>query len=198
WIGTHGKIGGKLPALKGYYQNHVSNSEQLGINYKRGLNKIDGISQLWFEDLESMQNSFQSDIGQELKSDEKNFIESVDVVTAKQNTVIPVHEGKVIKRMSILKRNPEIDIKTFQHEWEGQHAELIKRMPYVKGYKQNVIFNDNLQKSTSSINYNKNKIDGIVELWFENIEQLKSAFASSEGKKAMSHSETFIKEITTY
>src|SRR5699024_8417238 len=87
---------------------------------------------------------------------------------------------------------------TFQHEWEGQHAELIKRMPYVKGYKQNVIFNDNLQKSTSSINYNKNKIDGIVELWFENIEQLKSAFASSEGKKAMSHSETFIKEITTY
>src|SRR5699024_8046909 len=105
WINTHGDIGKRLPGLTGYHQNHIINSEQLGINYKRGPEKFDGISQLWFDDnLNSMKESFQSNIGKKLKADEVNFLDNVKIVTAKQNPVIPVRKNNLIKRMSILKK----------------------------------------------------------------------------------------------
>ncbi|HLR67206.1 MAG TPA: EthD family reductase [Virgibacillus sp.] len=192
WIKIHGEIGSQLPNLKGYYQNHVTNSEQLGIEYKRGSNRVDGISQLWFDNEDEMKESFESEIGQKLKNDEQYFIEEVNVVTAIQNTVIPVSDEPLIKRMSILKRHPNVDVKKFREEWKEKHARLIKQMPYVKGYVQNIIVED--KQSTER----KDAIDGIVELWFKNIEELEAAFGSPNGKEAMEHSGTFIEEITTY
>ena len=51
----HGPLAAKLPGLRRYHQNHVVDRAQRGITYARGGLDFDGFSELWFDDLPSMQ-----------------------------------------------------------------------------------------------------------------------------------------------
>ena len=42
--------------------------------------------------------------------------------------------------MSTLKRRPDVSSEEFQREWFDVHSVLVKRLPEVKGYTQNFIF----------------------------------------------------------
>ena len=96
---------------------------------------FDGISELWFDDLPSMQRAFSSDLVEELAADEASFIGDLKFVTAIQQQVVPVPKGaRLIKRMSTLKRRPDVSLEKFQHEWFHVHSVLVKRLPEVKGY----------------------------------------------------------------
>ena len=46
--------------------------------------------------------------------------------------------------------------------------------------------------------YDELPIDGIVELWFEDLDGLNSGFASDAGKTLMTHATEFIAEISTF
>ena len=50
WREEHSKLASQLPGLLAYQQNHVTDTAQRGISYKRGPESVDGISQLWFDD----------------------------------------------------------------------------------------------------------------------------------------------------
>src|SRR5688572_5212605 len=141
WRNVHGSLAATLPGVRRYHQNHVIDRQQRGITYARGSQNFDGISELWFDDLPSMQSAFSGDLVQELAADEASFLGDLKVVTAIQNRVIPVPHGeRLIKRMSTLKRRPEVSSEQFQHEWFRVHSVLVKRLPQVKGYTQNLIF----------------------------------------------------------
>lgn len=197
WVEKHGSIASQIPRLRKYHQNHVTSSEQLGIDYTRGSQAVDGFSQLWFDDLASMKHSFNSDITKVLSKDEEQFIGKMQLIIVEQNVVIPVsNDESLLKRMSLLKRRPDVDIEVFKSEWAEVHAELLKAMPDVKGYTQNLVIDRNINRSPAG--YEDVPIDGVVELWFEDTNSLKAAFASEAGKKAMEHAKTFIEEITTF
>ncbi|WP_084077886.1 EthD family reductase [Ureibacillus massiliensis] len=198
WLEVHAPIAAKIPNLLKYHQNHVVNSAQLGIEYRRSSHIVDGFSQLWFSNLEDMQEGFSSEIVELIDKDEKKFIGQLSLVTVKQNIVIPVINDKpLIKRMSLLKRRPDVDKKTFQYEWAEVHSEYLKAMPNVKGYIQNhIISNDDMRKTSNLLI--DSKIDGIVELWFEDVKSLEEAFGSENGQKTMAHASTFIEEISTF
>src|SRR5215471_2876862 len=57
WRQAHGPIAARLPGLRRYHQNLVVDAEQRGIEYARGPVSIDGISELWFDDEESMRRA---------------------------------------------------------------------------------------------------------------------------------------------
>lgn len=197
WLEVHGPIASKIPELRRYHQNHVINSDQLGINYTRGSQTVDGFSQLWFDNLASMKRSSTPNVIKMLSKDEKRFIGNMQLILAEQNVVIPVsNDEPLIKRMSLLKRRPDIDIEVFKNEWAEVHSELLKAMPGVKGYTQNLVIDRSTNRGPAA--YEDIPIDGIVELWFKNTESLKASFASTAGKKAMEHAEKFISEITTF
>jgi hypothetical protein len=48
------------------------------------------------------------------------------------------------------------------------------------------------------ITYDEFPVDGIVELWFRDAEDLESGFRSACGKTLMTHAEEFIAEISTF
>jgi uncharacterized protein (TIGR02118 family) len=198
WREVHGPLAAKLPGLRRYHQNHVVGSTQLGIDHARGAEVVDGFSELWFDDVSSMQHALASSAAQALVADEANLLGSLKIIVAEQNAVVPVATDRtLIKRMSLLKRRADVDPATFRHEWQDVHAGMVREIREVEGYTQNLVIGRSLGRSPSAI-YDEVPIDGIVELWFRDVQSLEAAFTSPEGKALMQHAKAFIAEITTF
>ncbi|MBL28025.1 MAG: hypothetical protein CMM50_10815 [Rhodospirillaceae bacterium] len=198
WRDSHGPLAAKLPGLRRYHQNHVVDRAQRAISYTRGSDDFDGFSELWFDDMPAMAAAFATDHVQQLGADEARFIGELELITALQHVVIPTPAGvPLIKRMSTLKRRPDVSAEQFKAEWLDVHSFLVKRLPQVKGYTQNLIF-DRSHGRGRPATYEELPIDGIVELWFEDSDSLDAAFASDAGKTLMTHATEFIAEISTF
>lgn len=52
WLHIHGPLASAVPGLRAYTQNHIV-AQELGED-ARALHRVDGISQLWFDDIEAM------------------------------------------------------------------------------------------------------------------------------------------------
>lgn len=198
WLNRHGPLAAQLPGLRRYHQNHVVDREQRAISYKRGGLDFDGFSELWFDDLPSMSSSFAGDLVRQLGDDEDQFIGELKLITAIQHVVIPTTAGvPLLKRMSTLTRRSDVSAEQFKSEWFDIHSVLVKRLPQVKGYTQNLIF-DRSHGRGKPATYDELPIDGIVELWFDDMDSLDAAFASDAGKTLMNHATEFIAEISTF
>lgn len=198
WREEHARLASQLPGLVGYHQNPVTDSAQRGIAYKRGPESVDGISQLWFDDAKGMDQALSGALSQRLIDDESHFIGHLRIVSAETNVVIePPAAGTALKRMSFLRRRADVSPERFAHEWRTVHGPLVRTLPGVLGYRQNLITHREAPKGRV-VGYDELPVDGIVELWFENTETLNAAFASPAGVATMAHAETFIDEITTF
>jgi len=197
WREHHGALAAKLPGLKRYEQNHVMDSEQRGFSYPRGPEQLDGFSMLWFDSADVMRAAFATEAGRALVADENHFLGDLRIVTIDQVEVIPPAEGPLLKRMSLLRRLPDVSPEKFRHEWREEHARLVKRVNGVRGYRQNLIVEREVPKG-QPVAYEDLPIDGIVELWFDDTASLDAAFASPQGVTLMTHAREFIGEITTF
>jgi len=198
WREHHAKLATQLPGLLAYHQNHVTDTAQRGISFKRGPEMVDGISQLWFDDAKRMTDAFSVALGEALVQDENHFIGRLRIIAAEPLTVIePPPPGKALKRMSFLRRRPDVTPEVFAHEWRIVHSALVTTLPGVLGYRQNLITHRESPKG-NVVDYEDMPIDGVVELWFESTDTLNAAFASPQGVKTMRHASTFIDEITTF
>jgi uncharacterized protein (TIGR02118 family) len=199
WRNGHGPIASKLPGLRRYHQNPVVDRQQRGITYARDGLDFDGFSELWFDDMPSMQAAFANpNQVKELGEDENRFIGEMKLITAVQHVVIPTPpDMPLIKRMTTLKRRPDVSAEKFQEEWFDVHSVLVKRLPQVKGYTQNLIFDRSFGRGKPAT-YNDLPIDGIVELWFTDTDSLNEGFASDAGKTLMTHATEFIAAMSTF
>ena len=198
WLAHHGALAAQLPGLRRYEQNHVIDQAQRGINYERGPEQLDGLSMLWFDSKDAMQAALDTDAGRALIADENHFIGDLRVVSIDAVEVIPpAADVPLIKRMSLLRRRPDVSPEQFKHEWRIEHARLVRATKGMLGYRQNLIIDRQVPKGTP-VGYESLPIDGIVELWFESTESLDAAFASPEGQTLMAHARVFIAEITTF
>jgi len=199
WRNGHGPIASKLPGLRRYHQNAVTDRQQRGVTYARDGLDFDGFSELWFDDAPSMQAAFANEKQvNELAEDEGRFIGELKLISAIQHVVIPTpSDMPLIKRMTTLKRRPDVSAEKFQEEWFDVHSVLVKRLPQVKGYTQNLIF-DRSHGRRKPATYNELPIDGIVELWFTDTNSLNEGFASDAGKTLMTHAAEFIAAMSTF
>jgi len=201
WADTHGALAARAPNLRAYWQNAVTERLQRGIEFARGPWDFDGFSQLWFDDVREANQAFaKSELAAELIADEQHFLGGLHIVTAEQHVVVPVPpapvRGRLLKRISTLKRRPDISEEDFRREWKV-HGELVRQMAGVKGYRQNVVVARERIKG-QPCDYDALPIDGIVELWFDNPATLEAAFASDAGQRTMAHARTFLAEITAF
>jgi len=198
WRDHHGPLAAKLPGLRRYEQNHVTDSVQRGINFERGPEQLDGFSMLWFDSLDAMRAAMATDAGRALVADELHFIGDLRIVSIDQLEVMPpVIAQPVIKRMSLLRRLPTVSHETFTHEWRVEHARLVQRLSGVRGYRQNLVLDREAPKG-HPVGREAMPIDGIVELWFDDAASLDGAFVSPQGATLMMHAREFIAEITTF
>lgn len=129
WREQHSKLASQLPGLVKYEQNHITDTAQRGIAYKRGPETVDGISQLWFDESKQMSDAFSTALGKKLIEDEEHFIGRLRIVTAEPNEVItPPAPGTTLKRMSFLRRRADVTPEVFAHEWTVVHAAWVKTL----------------------------------------------------------------------
>lgn len=201
WKDKHGPLAAQAPRLRGYWQNPVVERMQRGIDFARGPWGFDGFSQLWFDDLGESKSAFShGELAAALAADERHFLGDLHIVTAAQSVVIPLPEenerARLLKRMSIIQRLPALSEADFRREWRV-HGDLVRQMPGVSAYRQNVVVARERDKGTVG-DYDSLPIDGIVELWFRDARTLQDAFASPAGQVTMAHAKTFLGEITAF
>lgn len=92
----------------------------------------------------------------------------------------------MIKLIAMVKRRPDIDFETFRTRWCDEHPAIVRTMPGVAAYTQNL----------ASGGARKERVyDGIAEIWFDDQESMRSAFASPAGIAAREHERTFAGEV---
>jgi len=75
----------------------------------------------------------------------------------------------MIKRVSLVRRKPELTHEAFIAHWMGPHADIVKQLPGLRGLRFGVV-----QRWTPEAA----AWDGIGELWFDSIEAADKAFAA--------------------
>jgi uncharacterized protein (TIGR02118 family) len=201
WRDEHGPLAARAPNLLEYWQNHVTDRIQRGIDFARGPWDFDGFSQLYFDDARQADHAFtESDLAAALIADERHFLGELHIVTAEQNVVVPLPDppkrAALLKRISTLKRRPELSEDDFRREWMV-HRDLVRQMPGVAGYRQNVVIARERIKG-QPCGYDELPIDGIAELWFQDAAALEAAFGSPASRTTMTHAKTFLGEITAF
>jgi uncharacterized protein (TIGR02118 family) len=201
WRDKHGPLAARAPNLREYWQNRVTERLQRGIEFARGPWDFDGFSQLYFDEVDQANHAFASgDVAAALIADEQRFLGDLNIVTAVQHVVVPLpapsKRSALLKRMSTLKRRPDLSEDDFRREWIV-HRDLVRKMPGVAAYRQNVVIARQRVKARAC-NYDELPIDGIVELWFEDVATLQAAFSSPAGRLTMRHALTFLSEITAF
>ena len=76
----------------------------------------------------------------------------------------------------------------FAKYWLETHAPLAKKMPGLRKYVVNVVKRPPKREP---------EYEGIVELWFEDNNSMKNAFASPEGLATQKDTENFTRKLTT-
>ena len=200
WLEVHGPLAARLPGLRRYPQNHVVDTSQLAIDHARGAWEVDGFSQLWFDDLDAMRRAIEVPELRPDLPDIANFCGGVKLVVCQPNVVVPIaaDAGPLVKRMSILTRRPEITAERFRDEWFGFHAEAVRKFPNLMGYTQNLVVDREGADLTSPASYEQVPIDGVVELWFRSVDDVRTAFSSPAAEVSQRHALDFIGTITTY
>jgi uncharacterized protein (TIGR02118 family) len=76
WKNVHGPIGARIPGLRKLVQSH-----RLTITGDQRLPDYDGMAELWFDNLESLQATRNSPEWKASTEDEANFIDSTKVAS---------------------------------------------------------------------------------------------------------------------
>ncbi len=88
----------------------------------------------------------------------------------------------MFKMIILLKRKTSFTNKQFAEYWLETHAPLAKKMPGLRRYVVNLV----TPPPNREPDYN-----GVVELWFDNVDDMKKAFNSPEGQTTQKDTENF-------
>lgn len=99
-----------------------------------------------------------------------------------------VRADVMFKMIILLTKKPTMNDEEFAKYWLETHAPLARKMPGLRKYVVNVV----QRPPNKEPDYH-----GIVELWFDDKESMKRAFASPEGQATQQDSEKFTSLMTT-
>ncbi|MGP8069113.1 MAG: EthD family reductase [Candidatus Bathyarchaeia archaeon] len=94
----------------------------------------------------------------------------------------------MFKLIILLKKKIGLTDEQFTTHWLDTHAHLAKKMPGLRRYVVNVV----MPPPNREPDYN-----GVVELWFDNVDDMKKAFTSPEGQATQKDTEKFTASRTT-
>jgi uncharacterized protein (TIGR02118 family) len=75
----------------------------------------------------------------------------------------------VIKRVSLVRRKPDLTPAEFIAHWTGPHAAIVRQLPGVRGLRFGVV---------EAWSPPEAAWDGVGEVWFDSIEDAEAAFAT--------------------
>ena len=101
----------------------------------------------------------------------------------------------MIKSISLLTRKPGISREEFVQHWTQVHAPLAHKVPGVRRYVLSLI---QQEPTRADVPTQEVQADGIAELWYDDVESWRAAYASPEGRALHADGATFIGRIKTF
>jgi len=74
----------------------------------------------------------------------------------------------MVKRVSLVRRQPGASREEFLAHWTGPHAEIVRRLPGLRGMRLGIV-----EPTGDDFPW-----DGVGELWFDSVEAARAAFAT--------------------
>jgi len=168
WLHPHGTMTAELPATRRYVQHHPFDGP--GTNaYARQLD-IDGVPELWFDDIESRTIAYTSPRIAECNIDSEHFIGAVSrLVTEPRAVRAAPDEGDFARILLICTGTPD-------HAWSERLKAGATRLPGVVGYVSHRLI-EQAAAPNSKIPEMALPVAGLAEAVFANEAALVSAMA---------------------
>ena len=101
----------------------------------------------------------------------------------------------MIKVIGLLTRKPHLTHEEFVEHWFNIHGKLALAVPGIRRYVQSHIIG---KRTRSDIPETNVDVDGIAELWYDDMETFQRAAASPEMKRLTDDGALFIGQIKSY
>lgn len=101
----------------------------------------------------------------------------------------------MIKSISLLSRKSGMTHEEFMKHWVEIHGPLARSVPGLRRYLQSDIVEERFRQDIPAL---EGEVDGIAELWYDDLESLRAANNSPEAKRLHADGATFIGRIKTF
>ena len=168
WLGQHRALAEQLPGIRQYVIS-LAADEQEG--------PFDGMAELWFDDLVAADAAFASPAGQAARADAEAHVARRERLNLTEHTIIDHPAPPRFKFAAGLKRRAEMSREAFAHWWLERHVPYVKKFPAVRKYRVSLV-----ESGPETI------VDGLAEVWFDDMATLRRVTASAVVKEAQQHS----------
>lgn len=91
----------------------------------------------------------------------------------------------MIKIVAVIRKKPEMSREEFLRHWNKDHPVYVRQLPGIRRYRQN-----------PAIQHHKDwPFDGMAELWFDSVQDVKHAYAGDEGAALFAHEQLFLDDM---
>ncbi|MGT4621068.1 EthD family reductase [Edwardsiella ictaluri] len=186
-----------LPKLRHLIRHRVIDAAQRGVDFPRCPIDADLFMEMACDDLFQVMQAYDTPALQSLMGEIGPAHQPIRLITLK-NSIIPMPSNipSLLKRISFIQRRPEMTPQQFRHEWWDIHGDYVRNFKGVRGYQQSLILGRCVAGRPCA--YDEVAIDGIVELYFDDLAALEADFASEAGQRAQRHAHSFLQAVSTY
>ena len=168
WLGQHRALAEQLPGLRQYIISLATDAQE---------GPFDGMAELWFDDLEAAHAAFASPAGQAAHADADAHVVRLERLHLTEHTIIDHPAPPRFKFAAGLKRRADMSREAFAHWWLERHVPYVKKFPEVRKYRVSLV-----ESGPETV------VDGLAEVWFDDMATLRRVTASEVVKEAQRHS----------
>ena len=168
WLGPHRALAEQLPGLRQYIISLAADAQE---------GPFDGMAELWFDDLAAADAAFASPAGQAAHADANAHVVRLERLHLTEHTIIDHPTPPLYKFAAGLKRRADMSREEFARWWLERHVPYVKKFPAVRKYRVSLV-----ESGPETL------VDGLAEVWFDDMATLRHVTASAVVKEAQQHS----------
>jgi uncharacterized protein (TIGR02118 family) len=168
WLDQHKALAEQLPGLRQYVISLAADAQE---------GPFDGMAELWFDDLAAADAAFASPAGQAARADADAHVARRERLNLTEHMIIDHPAPPRFKYTAGLKRRADMSREAFAHWWLERHVPYVKRFPAVRKYRVSLV-----ESGPETV------VDGLAEVWFDDMAMLRRVTASEVVKEAQQHS----------
>jgi uncharacterized protein (TIGR02118 family) len=168
WLGQHGELAEQLPGLRQYIISLAADAQD---------SPFDGMAELWFDDPAAADAAFASPAGLAAGADADAHVARRERLNLTEHTIIDHPAPPRFKYTAGLKRRADMSREAFAHWWLERHVPYVKQFPAVRKYRVSLV-----ESGPETV------VDGLAEVWFDDMATLRRVTASAVVKEAQRHS----------
>ena len=169
WLGPHRALAEQIPGLRQYTISLAATGPD---------SPFDGMAELWYDDPAAAEAAMTSPAGLAARDDAQAHTAQRELLRLTEHPIIDHPDPPRFKFAAGLKRQVEqMSREEFGRWWLERHTPYVKRFPDLRKYRVSLV-----ESGPESV------VDGLAEVWFDDLATLQRVTAGEVVKEAQRHS----------